>query len=87
MTRSNWKGPSFDKNSLKNFQNLEINYTKIKIARNSVILPKFLKKTFEVHNGKQLNEILVNEEMIGYKFGEFVPTRKRFSFKKKKNQK
>lgn len=86
MSRSKWKGPSFSKNSLKKFQKPETSDTKIKIARNSVILPNFLKKTFEVHNGKQLNEILVSEEMIGYKFGEFVPTRNRFSFKKK-NQK
>jgi small subunit ribosomal protein S19 len=82
MSKTKWKGPVFDKQFFENFQN-----TKIKIARNNVILPKFLKKTFEVYNGKQVNEVLISEEMIGYKFGEFVSTRKRFFFKKKKTQK
>lgn len=87
MSRSKWKGPSLTKNSIQNLQNSETLHTSIEVTRSSKILPKFLKKTFEIHNGKQLNEILVSEEMIGYRFGEFVATRKRFSFKKKKNSK
>ena len=52
--------------------------------RNTTILPKFVNKTFEIYNGKKLNEILITENMIGHKFGEFSPTRKRFVFKSKK---
>lgn len=87
MSRSKWKGPSLDKNSIQNLQDSETLHTSLKVTRSSKILPKFLKKTFEIHNGKQLNEVLVSEDMIGYRFGEFVATRKQFSFKKKKNQK
>lgn len=87
MSRSKWKGPYVDTNSLKNFQNLKKTYAKPLITRNSTILPKFLDKTFEVHNGKKFTEVLVTEEMIGHKFGEFSSTRKRFAFKKKKQKK
>ena len=87
MTTSKWKGPLVNKNSIKNIQNSKTTHTSIKITRSSKILPKFLKKTFEIYNGNEFHEILVSEEMIGYRFGEFVATRKRFSFKKKKNQK
>lgn len=87
MTTSKWKGPLVNKNSIKNLQNSKTTNTSVKITRSTKILPNFLKKTFEIYNGKELHEILVSEEMIGYRFGEFVATRKRFSFKKKKNQK
>jgi len=48
-------------------------------------MPKYLNLNFEVHNGKKITKISVTKNMIGHKFGEFVPTRIAFSFKKKKH--
>ncbi len=45
-------------------------------ARNSMILPDFVGKSFEVHNGKSFLKINVTADMIGTKLGEYVPTRK-----------
>lgn len=87
MSRSKWKGPYIDKNCLNKIYQLKKSYEKPIVSRNSTILPLFIDKTFEVYNGKKLNEIVVTEEMVGHKFGEFSATRKRFSFKKKKTKK
>lgn len=43
--------------------------------RASQILPDMVGFTFAVHNGKQFVSVYVNEEMIGHRLGEFVPTR------------
>lgn len=87
MSRSKWKGPSIDyvdkKNNLS-FNKTKGSYTKIKMSRNTTIVPEFVERTLRIHNGKTWAEITVKEEMIGYKFGEFSFTRKRFSFKKTK---
>jgi ribosomal protein S19 len=87
MGRSKWKGPYIAEKSSEEFEKLKNNYKKTAISRTSEILPTFLEKTFEVYNGKKYVEILVTEEMIGHKFGEFSATRKKFSFKKKKSKK
>ena len=87
MSRSKWKGPYVDINGLEKLQTSKKAYLKTPITRNSTILPKFLEKNFIVYNGKNFTEIVVTEEMIGYKFGEFSFTRKRFAFKKKKTKK
>ena len=51
--------------------------TVIKIhSRASVILPKFIGLTFGVYNGKDYVPLLVSDDMVGMKFGEFSPTRK-----------
>ena len=44
-------------------------------SRRSTILPSFVGLNFEVHNGKTFVPIYINENMIGYKFGAFIPTR------------
>lgn len=87
MGRSKWKGPYIDEKNLKTLKNSKKNYLKIIISRNTLILPKFVEKTFDVYNGKKFVEITVIEEMIGHKFGEFSSTRKRFYFKKTKTKK
>jgi small subunit ribosomal protein S19 len=46
-------------------------------SRRSVILPQFVDRIFEIHNGKQFIKLQVGEEMIGHKFGEFALTRKK----------
>ena len=78
MARSIWKGPFVEgyvlikaekaRNSGKN----EV----IKIwSRKSTILPQFVGLTFGVYNGKKHIPVMVSEEMIGQKFGEYSPTR------------
>ena len=39
------------------------------------IVPEMIGFTFAVHNGKQFISLYINEEMIGHRLGEFVPTR------------
>ena len=45
-------------------------------SRRSVILPQFVGLTFQVHNGNRFLPVRITEEMIGFRFGEFAPTRK-----------
>jgi len=44
-------------------------------ARASTIPPEFVGHTFMVHNGRQHLKVLVTEDMVGHKLGEFSPTR------------
>jgi small subunit ribosomal protein S19 len=55
--------------------------------RNSFLLPYALNKIFYVHNGITFLSVMVNEEIIGHKLGEFSQTRRRYFFKKKTNTK
>ncbi len=45
-------------------------------ARNSQIAPEFVGFTFGVHNGKTHVDVLVTEDMVGHRLGEFSPTKK-----------
>ncbi len=47
-------------------------------ARRSQISPEMVGFTFGVHNGKSHIEVLITEEMVGHRLGEFSPTRKFF---------
>ncbi len=53
-------------------------------SRTSVIPSFLLGATVWVHNGKEFKKVLITEDKIGYKFGEFSTTRKRSVYKKKK---
>lgn len=89
MKRSKWKG-LYVGLKLKNFNNLKKTKTlqsPLTIPRNSSIVPKFVKSTFKVYTGKNFKKIVIKEEMIGHKFGEFAKTRSEFVFKKKKKKK
>jgi len=44
-------------------------------SRRSTITPDFVGLTIAVHNGKQHVPVLINENMVGHKLGEFSPTR------------
>jgi len=44
-------------------------------SRRSTIMPEFVGLTIAVHNGRQHVPILINENMVGHKLGEFAPTR------------
>ena len=78
MPRSVWKGPFVDSYVLKKAKKTQESGRKevIKIwSRRSTILPQFVGLTFGVYNGQKHIPVLVTEEMIGHKFGEFSPTR------------
>ena len=45
-------------------------------ARRSQISPEMIGFTFGVHNGRSHVEVLVSEEMVGHRLGEFSPTKK-----------
>jgi small subunit ribosomal protein S19 len=44
-------------------------------SRRSMVMPEFVGLTIAVHNGKQHVPLLVTENMVGHKLGEFAPTR------------
>jgi small subunit ribosomal protein S19 len=44
-------------------------------SRRSTVLPEFVGATMMVHNGKTFVAVLVSENMVGHKLGEFAPTR------------
>ncbi len=78
MTRSVWKGPFVDGYLLKKAEEARTSGRKeiIRIwSRRSTILPQFLGLTFGVYNGRKFIPVLVTEDMVGHKFGEFSPTR------------
>ncbi len=78
MTRSVWKGPFVDGYMLKKAEEARASGRNQVIrtwSRRSTILPQFVGLTFGVHNGKKHIPILVTEDMVGHKFGEFSPTR------------
>lgn len=78
MPRSLKKGPFVDPKLLKKVQNLKAgDRTVIKTwSRSSTIYPEMVGFRFGVHNGKEHIEVLVSEDMVGHKLGEFAPTRK-----------
>ncbi len=78
MARSVWKGPFVDGYLLKKAEvargsgRNEIIKTR---SRRSTIMPQFVGLTFGVYNGRKFLPVLVTENMVGHKFGEFAPTR------------
>ena len=78
MGRSIWKGPFVYGYMLKKAEKARGSASNavVKIwSRRSTILPQFVGLTFGVHNGQKHIPVLVTEDMIGHKFGEFAPTR------------
>ena len=78
MARSVWKGPFIDEYLLKKAEKVRASGRNevVKIwSRRSTILPQFVGLTFQVHNGNKFIPVLVTEDMVGHKLGEFAPTR------------
>jgi small subunit ribosomal protein S19 len=78
MARSVWKGPFLDGFLLKKAEKARNSGRNeiIKIwSRRSTILPQFVGLTFGVYNGQKFIPVIVSDNMIGHKFGEFSPTR------------
>ncbi|WP_340150292.1 30S ribosomal protein S19 [uncultured Sneathiella sp.] len=78
MSRSVWKGPFVDGYLLKKAETAREGGRKQIIktwSRRSTILPQFVGLTFGVYNGQKFVPVLVDEDMVGHKFGEFSPSR------------
>ena len=78
MTRSIKKGAYVDERLLEKIEGLNpLETPMIKTWRRAcVIAPEMLGFTFGVHNGKTHVEVLVTEDMVGHRLGEFSPTKK-----------
>lgn len=78
MPRSVWKGPFVDGYLLNKADKARESGRNEVIktwSRRSTIIPQFVGLTFGVHNGQKFVPVLVTEEMVGHKLGEFSPTR------------
>jgi ribosomal protein S19 len=83
MSRSKWKTPYINLKAIKNV----FLKKKITVLRSSTIPFLLLNKTVDVYNGKIFKKITITRNKIGFKFGEFVPTRNLPVVKKKQKQK
>lgn len=76
MKRSKWKGPFLPKSD-----NLKL------LQRSCEITSNLVGSSIETHSGNKYIKLSISEEMVGFKAGEFAPTREKFVFKKKKKKK
>ena len=78
MPRSLKKGPFIDLHLLKKIQVAADKNDRRPIktwSRRSMVSPEMLGLTIAIHNGRQHVPILISEDMVGHKLGEFVVTR------------
>ena len=78
MPRSIKKGPFIDLHLEKKVKEAAETNNKRPIktwSRRSMIVPDMLGLTIAVHNGRQHVPVLITENMVGHKLGEFAPTR------------
>ena len=78
MPRSIRKGPFIDTHLLNKVQQAAEANSKRPIktwSRRSMVVPEMVGLNIAVHNGRQHVPVLVNENMVGHKLGEFAPTR------------
>ena len=79
MSRSLKKGPYIDPRVLEKVEKMKASGKRAPIktwSRACVISPEMVAMTFLVHNGKDFINVLVDENMVGHRLGEFSPTRK-----------
>ena len=78
MTRSLRKGPFVDNHLLVKVEDAQNSGNKSVIktwSRRSTVVPEMVGLTIAVHNGRQHVPILISENMVGHKRGEFAVTR------------
>lgn len=78
MPRSVKKGPFIDESLAKKIQHMMATGQKQPVktwSRRSTVAPEFVGYTIAVHNGKKHEPLFITENMVGYKLGDFVPTR------------
>jgi len=78
MARSLKKGPYVDEKLIVKVKKLKPGDKTIinTWSRDCTITPEMVGFTFGVHNGKQHIPVFITEDMVGYKLGEFAPTKK-----------
>jgi small subunit ribosomal protein S19 len=77
MSRSLKKGPYCDPKLQLKAQKAKASGSNDPIktwSRASTILPEFVGLKFDVHNGRKFVTVLVTEDMVGHRLGEFSPT-------------
>ena len=78
MSRSLKKGPYIDFKLEKKLEKMNSDNKKEVIktwARRSMISPLFVGHTLAIHNGNKFVPVIITENMVGHKLGEFAPTR------------
>ena len=78
MGRSVKKGPYVQEALLKRVQTMNESGEKRPVktwSRSSTIYPDMVEHTIAVHNGRTHVPVYITSEMVGYKLGEFAPTR------------
>jgi small subunit ribosomal protein S19 len=76
MSRSLKKGPYIDYKLLAKIEKDPGRREPIKTwSRACTVVPEFVGATFLVHNGNRFLKVLITEDMVGHKLGEFSPTR------------
>lgn len=78
MARSLKKGPFVDHHLQKKVETASASNNKRPIktwSRRSMVIPEMVGLTLAIHNGRQHVPVLVNENMVGHKLGEFAITR------------
>ena len=78
MSRSQKKGPYVDEKLFRKVQRMDAEGTKEPIktwARSCTVVPEFVGHTFLVHDGRRHIKVLITEDLVGHKIGEFAPTR------------
>ena len=78
MSRSQKKGPYVDEKLFRKVQKAEAAGNKEPIktwARSCTVIPEFVGYTFMIHDGRKHVKVLMTEDMVGHKMGEFAPTR------------
>jgi len=78
VSRSIKKGPFVSAKLLKKVEQAAQERSKKPIktwSRASMIVPQMISLTIAVHNGRDFVPIFITEDMVGYKLGEFAPTR------------
>lgn len=78
MPRSLFKGPFVDTHLLKKVESAVANSERRPIktwSRRSMVMPEMVGLTIAIYNGRQHIPVVINEDMVGHKLGEFAPTR------------
>ncbi|MCY4452034.1 MAG: 30S ribosomal protein S19 [Immundisolibacterales bacterium] len=78
MPRSIRKGPFVDHHLVRKVESARAQSSRRPIrtwSRRSMIVPDMVGLTIAVHNGRQHVPVLITENMVGHKLGEFAPTR------------
>ncbi len=78
MSRSIKKGPYIAEHLMQKVQHAVNEKSKKPIktwSRASMIAPQMIGLTIAVHNGRDFVPVFITEDMVGYKLGEFAPTR------------